>query len=116
MTMNTAFETNEPSRAEIDALQEATLIEFGAPWCQHCAAAQALLASAFSQHPQVHHLKIEDGPGRKLGRSFQVKLWPTLIFLSQGIEVARLVRPTSASEITEAMAKIDVANKISGDA
>jgi thioredoxin 1 len=109
MVMNTAFATTEPARAEIDALQEATVVEFGAPWCEHCRAAQAPLAAAFAGHAQVRHLKIEDGPGRRLGRSFRVKLWPTLIFLSRGQEVARLVRPTLASEIEAALAKIDVA-------
>lgn len=109
MSMNTAFAAIEPSRAELDAQQEAVVIEFGTPWCEHCRAAQPLLASAFSEHPQVRHLKIEDGPGRRLGRSFCVKLWPTLVFFRLGQEVARLVRPTTASEIEEALAKIDLA-------
>jgi len=47
----------------------------------------------------VRHLKIEDGPGRPLGRSFRVKLWPTLVFLRDGVEVARVVRPADAKQI-----------------
>ena len=97
---------SELQRAEIDALTEPTLLEFGATWCGHCQAAQALIAEALGRYPQVRHIKIEDGPGRRLGRSFAVKLWPTLIFLQQGQEVARLVRPTDASAICADLQRI----------
>ena len=30
------YAVTEPSRAEIDALAGATLVEFGSPWCGHC--------------------------------------------------------------------------------
>jgi thioredoxin 1 len=62
-----------------------------------------------AQHPNITHLKIEDGPGRPLGRSFGVKLWPTLVFLKDGKEVERLVRPRSAARIVDAMQKISLA-------
>ena len=68
MALATVFETTEPSRAEIDALQEATVVEFGAPWCGHRNAAQPLIATAFTNYPGIRHVKIEDGPGRALGR------------------------------------------------
>lgn len=97
----------EPSRAEIDALAEPAVIEFGASYCGHCQAAQALIAEAFAAHPGVRHIRVEDGPGCRLGRSFRVKLWPTLIFLRQGSEVARLVRPADAAVIKQALAQID---------
>lgn len=103
MPMNNTFAEIEPSRAEIDALGEPVLIEFGAPWCGHCQAAQPLLTAAMADHPQLRHIKIEDGPGRKLGRSFRVKLWPTLIFIKQGNEIARLVRPPNTEAISEAL-------------
>jgi thioredoxin 1 len=107
MAMNDNYAAVEPARAEIDALEEPTVIEFGAPWCGYCMAAQPLLASAFANHPRVRHIKIEDGRGRPLGRSFRVKLWPTLVFLSHGKEIARLVRPGNASAIREALEQID---------
>lgn len=106
MAFNPDFAQTEPSRAEIDALAEPAVLEFGAPWCGHCQGAQPLIAAAFAAHPPVRHLKIEDGPGRPLGRSFKVKLWPTLIFLRQGQEVERLVRPTDAQAIAEALARL----------
>ncbi|MCK9389522.1 MAG: thioredoxin family protein [Sulfuritalea sp.] len=99
----------EPTRAEIDALQQPAVIEFGASWCGHCAAAQPLIVAALAKHPQVRHIKVEDGPGRSLGRSFRVKLWPTLIFLSHGQEVERLVRPADSSAVERALALIDIA-------
>ncbi len=102
MSMNTEYLANEPTRDALDALPGPTLIEFGTPWCGHCQAAQPLLAEVFAGHPQVRHLKIEDGSGRRLGRSFKVKLWPTLIFFHDGQEVARLVRPTSVGQIEQA--------------
>lgn len=108
MVMNTVYAETEPARAEIDALEGPVVIEFGAPWCGHCQAAQAPLVTAFAAHPRVRHIKIEDGRGRRLGRSFGVKLWPTLIFLSDGKEVARLVRPTDADVINRALAQINV--------
>ncbi|MBS0552688.1 MAG: thioredoxin family protein, partial [Proteobacteria bacterium] len=92
---------------EVDALAGATVVEFGAPWCGYCRGAQPAIAEAFAAHPGVRHLKIEDGPGRRLGRSFRVKLWPTLVFLRDGQEVARLVRPSAADEIGQALAQID---------
>jgi thioredoxin 1 len=84
----------------------ATMIEFGTSWCGHCRRAQPLIASALERHPQVRHVRIEDGPGRRLGRSFQVKLWPTLVFLKDGTEVARVVRPQDATAIEQALAQV----------
>lgn len=104
--MNTTYAETAPSRDAIDALADPVLIEFGAPWCGHCQAAQPLLAQALAGHPALQHLKIEDGPGQRLGRSFRVKLWPTLIFLRQGVEIARLVRPTDAEPIRQAIEQL----------
>ncbi len=108
MGLTAVYAETEPARAQINALEEATVIEFGSPDCGHCSAAQPLIAQAFAGHPDVAHIKIEDGRGRRLGRSFAVKLWPTLIFLRQGKEVERLVRPSDSSTIEEALRQIDV--------
>jgi len=91
------------TRDEVDALQGPTVLNFGPNWFGHCQAAAPLIATALNDHPTLRHLKIEDGKGRRLGRTFAVKLWPTLVFLSNGKEVARLVRPADVAEITRAL-------------
>jgi thioredoxin 1 len=107
--MNAGYADKEPRRAEVDALAGPTLLEFGSPGCGYCRRAQPLLASALVTHPRVRHLKIADATGRRLGRSFGVKLWPTLVFLENGIEVARIVRPGDAAAIGAVLEKIDPA-------
>ena len=107
MSMNETYAAIQPARAEIDRLEGATVLEFGSPSCGYCQAAQPLLAAAIADHPYVRHIKIADGKGRRLGRSFKVKLWPSLVFLSNGQETVRLVRPSDASAIRAALAQID---------
>lgn len=98
--------TTAPERSAVDTLAGPALLEFGTPWCGHCQRAQPLIAQALGGTPQVAHLKVEDGPGQPLGRSYRVKLWPTLVFLRDGQEVERLVRPQQAREIEDALARI----------
>ena len=109
MGMNHTYTDQEPTRDAVNALEGPVVIEFGTAWCGHCRAAQNAIAAAFDGHPGVEHLKIEDGPGRRLGRSFRVKLWPTLIFMRDGAEVDRLVRPGDAGAIRGALDRIDSA-------
>ena len=104
--MTQEYTANEPPRAEVDAFAGPAVIEFGTAWCGHCRAAQPLIASAFVGHAAVRHVKVEDGSGRPLGRSFGVALWPTLVFLQDGKELSRLVRPQTASAISAALARI----------
>jgi len=104
--MNTVYPTKEPARSEINAIAGPSVIEFGTPWCGFCRAAQPLIATALAEHPAVRHIKVNDGRGQPLGRSFRVTLWPTLIFLADGKEVARLVRPRETESIAHALARI----------
>jgi thioredoxin 1 len=95
-----------PTREEIDATTGPVFLEFGTDWCGYCQAAAPLIAEALAGFPSVQHLKVEDGSGRRLGRSFRVKLWPTAIFLKDGVEIARAVRPDGAVEIRKYLAQI----------
>ena len=88
----------EPTRAEVEAAPGWQLLEFGTDWCGHCAAAQPVV-KAFADAHDVAHRKVEDGKGRPLGRAFGVKLWPTLVLLRDGQEVARVVRPTREADL-----------------
>ena len=97
----------EPTREEVDALGGATLLEFGTSWCGYCRAAQPRIAAALARHPGVRHIKVEDGSGLRLGRSYGVTLWPTLVFLHEGKEASRLVRPTDTQAIARALDEID---------
>jgi thioredoxin 1 len=105
--MSNEYEEAQPQRAQIDALKGPAVLDFGTNWCGFCQAAQPLVDKAFEAYPDLRHIKVEDGRGRPLGRSFSVKLWPTLVFLRDGQEVARLVRPQSSDDISRALAKIN---------
>src|SRR3954447_16149632 len=86
----------EPTREEGDAMAGPVVLEFGADWCGYSQALQPHLAAHLRQHPEVRHVKVHDGPGKPLGRSFRVKLWPTLVFLRDGQVVSQAVRPRPA--------------------
>ncbi len=96
----------EPSIESVQQLHGPLVLEFGTDWCGFCQAAQQHIERVLRSNDGVTHLKVEDGRGRPLGRAYRVKLWPTLIFLKDGIEIARVVRPTDAASISEALAKI----------
>ena len=100
------FVSPEPTRDEVDAMRGAVLLEFGINECPHCQRAQPLIADALKRHPDVRHLRMEDGKGRRLGRTFSVKLWPALIFMKDGQEVARVLRPTTQPEVDTGFAKL----------
>lgn len=104
--MNDEYTSNEPTRAEVDAWPGPALLEFGTNWCGYCRAAQPLVAQALVDFPDIAHTKVEDGSGRRLGRTFGVKLWPTLVFLMDGQEIVRLVRPKESAAIRQALVQL----------
>lgn len=104
--MTSEYKTEQPERTEIDALTGPAVVEFGTNWCGICKAAQPHIAEAFAPYPSVRRIKVEDGSGRPLGRSFNVRLWPTLVFMRDGKEMAKLVRPEDSQSIADALALI----------
>lgn len=92
---------------QVSELVGDAILEFGAPWCGHCQAASSAIKEVVAEHSELRHIKVYDGKGKPLGRAFKVKLWPTLIFLHEGNEVARLVRPLSSDEVRQLISKIN---------
>lgn len=90
-----------PTRQQVDATPGLVLLEFGTEWCGFCRALAPQVRALLAANPQVRHVKVEDGSGRALGRSFRVKLWPNLVFLRDGAVVRQLARP-SAAELEDA--------------
>ena len=107
MAVASGYREAAPSRDDVDAMRGPLVIEFGTDWCGHCQAAQPAIAATLAGRDPIEYLKIEDGKGRPLGRSFAVKLWPTLIVMRDGVELARVVRPTDAAAVTEALRVLD---------
>lgn len=103
--MGKAYETTQPERSAIDALPGTVALEFGTGWCGYCRAAEPHITAALSDYPEIEHIKVEDGPGRPLGRSFRVTLWPTVVVLRSGQELARVVRPADTDAVRQALEK-----------
>ena len=105
MPFDFAYREEVPTREEIDQTEGLLVLEFGAGWCGHCQAISPTVEALLSERPQVQHLRVADGRGKRLGRSFRVKLWPTLIFLKDGNVIAELVRP-AAEEVRRAVEEL----------
>jgi thioredoxin 1 len=97
------------TREEVDALQGATVLQFGTNWCGYCRAAQSVIEPVLGEAADLRRIIVEDGKGRPLGRSYHVKLWPTLVFLADGEEVARVVRPWKRDDVSEALTQLNAA-------
>jgi thioredoxin 1 len=101
--MSQPYQTAQPERSAIEAEPGLVALDFGTDWCGYCRAAAPLIAGAVAAHPGVRHIKVEDGSGRALGRAYRVKLWPTVVVLKDGKEVARVVRPADQDEVNQAL-------------
>lgn len=97
---NPTYQEEAPTIDEVEKMGCFAVLEFGTDWCGHCIAATPAIRKALSGRA-LPHIKVVDGKGKNLGRSFKVKLWPTLILLESGREVARLVRPIHVDEVQE---------------
>lgn len=105
MPFDPVYHDDEPTREEVDKTGGRVLLEFGASWCGHCQMLSATVEALLKEYPEVQHVRVADGRGKRLGRSLQVKLWPTLIILRDGKVIARLVRPSS-DEARQAMEQL----------
>ncbi len=94
MAYETTYRDHALTREEVEQTTGAVLLEFGANWCGVCGGFAPQLEALMRDYPQVRHIKVEDGKGKPLGRSFRVKLWPTLVFLRDGEVVGQVSRPS----------------------
>ena len=101
-----AYQPETITREQADALPGVTVLQFGTDWCGYCRAAERVIDPVLDRAAGLHRVLVEDGKGRPLGRSYRVKLWPTLVFLNDGVEVARVVRPWRESDVEEAMSTV----------
>lgn len=106
MAFTEEYTAKAPELEEVEQTQGPLVLEFGTSWCGHCRAAQPFIEEAFTSHADIPHWKIEDGKGRRLGRAFRIKLWPTLVFLEDGKEIDRLVRPGDAVSVDRALDRL----------
>lgn len=102
--MSQDYQPETMTRAQAEQLPGTVLLDFGANWCSICNAARPHVEAALADHPQVRHIRIEDGKGRPLGREFGVKLWPSLFLLRDGQVQTQLVRPESTEAVRAALA------------
>lgn len=107
MSYNPEYSEQAPTSDEVSAMSGDLLLEFGAPWCQFCQGASPSVEEAVSAFRDIPHIKVYDGKGKKLGRAFGVKLWPTLVAIKEGKEVARLVRPVNSDEVRTLLSSLD---------
>lgn len=107
---NPEYGETAPTLEQVRDSRGVAVLEFGTPWCGHCQAAQSAVRTVLSQHPELLHIKVLDGKGKALGRAFGVRLWPTLILLRDGAELARLVRPLAADAVRELVAQAPESN------
>lgn len=99
MSFNPEYTEQTLTPEEVAKLRGSVLLEFGAPWCAVCLAASPMIEKAMQGVVKLQHIKIHDSRGKKLGRHFGVKLWPTLIVLKDGEELNRLVRPEDSNAV-----------------
>lgn len=81
------------TRDSLSQMPGLVVVEFGSEWCGICRAFAPRFQELLQSFPAIQYLKIEDGKGKPLGRSFGVTLWPTLILQRDGKVHGKLVRP-----------------------
>jgi thioredoxin 1 len=94
-----SYQAVAPEATAVAAMPGLVLLDFGTDWCGHCMAARAAVDAWIRDHAGIDHLRVEDGRGRPLGRAYRVKLWPTLVLLRDGEEIARVVRPRASRDL-----------------
>ncbi|CAM2952715.1 thioredoxin family protein [Vibrio rarus] len=107
LAYNSEYSELSPTIEDIAGIASFAIVEFGAPWCPHCQAGELVLKEGLKGYTTLPHIKLFDGKGKKPGRHYKVKLWPTIVLLKDGVEVARVVRPTTLSDLAPLLNKLN---------
>ncbi len=81
---------------------DAVLLDFSSAYCSPCRALQPIIAQLEHSGVPVRHVDVQAEP--QFASRFGVRQTPTLVVLSAGKEVTRLVGMHTAAEIREALA------------
>ena len=109
MPFDPIYHEQNLTRTDVAKIPGPVLLEFGANWCGICSHFAPQLEELLNEFPEVQHIKVEDGRGKPLGRSFRVKLWPTLVFLRDGEVIQQISRPgqREARQGLEAITRVE---------
>jgi len=108
------YSEDAPDHETLASTPGSLVLEFGSNTCGICEAATPLIAAAMANSP-IPHIRVQDGKGRRLGRQLGIKLWPTLIFLRDGQEISRIVRPDVEQPLLAALGQLaNAGNDLSG--
>ena len=105
MPFDPVYHDDEPTREEVDKTAGPVLLEFVQAGAATVKCSQPRWKRCSRSTRRCSTCRIADGRGKRLGRSFRVKLWPTLIFLRDGKVIVQLVRPAS-EEARQAMEQL----------
>ncbi|WDI42393.1 thioredoxin family protein [Bremerella sp. P1] len=107
MSFDPEYHEDAPTKEDIGQTTGKVVLDFGANWCPYCQEVSPALHSLLSEADNVQHIRVADGKGKPLGRSYRVKLWPTLVLLKDGKPVAQLVRPSADTATRELAAFLE---------
>ena len=80
------------------------IVDFWAPWCGPCVGMKATLEGIEDSDAMVYKINVDEN--EELTSRFGIKSVPTLIFMTNGEEVERLVGAKTKEQILEVYKKV----------
>jgi putative thioredoxin len=105
--MNRIFETSVESFAEdvIKASQQyPVLVDLWADWCPPCIAIAPILKKVIENYGSLialAKLEVDEGKNMKIAGQYQVRGFPTILLIQNGVEKARFSGAQSAAYIED---------------
>jgi len=79
------------------------VLYFSATWCAACFIIGPLLERIAEEHPEIEFHKIDVDDDFEVANYYNVQGMPTLIYMQEGKEVARVVGPLTRKDILEGL-------------